>query len=387
MLRNQELVRQPFILGHMTEYFLGYKNTMHNICYWDIHTGKVKTATHDSKDEIQYGDHPSNRSPALKHLMEVFTGSSDHTTNTEPTPVELKLKNIKDTSADDIIKNTLDSTSLPYTQAAAAKISTQNDASINNFLIENDQPEHQDKNQDKLLNNSSSVNNFTNTVNFTNIKNIIIKDLMNEVPNFENEENSKINQSINKVSNFKINAVTKIDPPGYKDDNNNNNDNNTNITVSEEVNNNSFEHPLKPIIASSLASDTSLNHRQKEQIQRRVNKFVSKSKFTRPDVSQLKHELDAIDISTDLFLRTISETIPINKKIFHLTLGMVTAKHPDIKDTIELVEFQPGTSCHRHITAWKRRLKGIIIATIDGQKVSKPTDISRIVDEAQKSGK
>ena len=103
---------------------------MHNIRYWDIHTGIVKTTTHDSKDKIQYGDHPSNQSPASKHLMEVLTGSSNHTINTKPTSVQLKLKDIKDTSPDDIVENTLDSTPLPYTQAAAAKISTQNDTSI-----------------------------------------------------------------------------------------------------------------------------------------------------------------------------------------------------------------------------------------------------------------
>ena len=67
---------------------------MHNIRYWDIRTGTIKTATHDSKDEIQYGDHPSNRSPASKHLMEVFTGSFDYTTKRQPSPVEIKLKDI-----------------------------------------------------------------------------------------------------------------------------------------------------------------------------------------------------------------------------------------------------------------------------------------------------
>jgi hypothetical protein len=55
---------------------------MHNIKYWDVNTGAIKTAKHDSKDEIQFGDDPSNRSPASKHLMEVFTGSNDHTTYT-----------------------------------------------------------------------------------------------------------------------------------------------------------------------------------------------------------------------------------------------------------------------------------------------------------------
>ena len=64
--------------------FLGYQNTMHNIHYWDVHTGTMKIAKHDSKDEIQYRDDIENRSPASTHLMEVFTGSADHTTNTQP---------------------------------------------------------------------------------------------------------------------------------------------------------------------------------------------------------------------------------------------------------------------------------------------------------------
>jgi hypothetical protein len=48
--------------------FLGYQNTKHNIKYWDINTGSIKTAKHNSKDEIQYGDNPHNQSPASKHL-------------------------------------------------------------------------------------------------------------------------------------------------------------------------------------------------------------------------------------------------------------------------------------------------------------------------------
>jgi hypothetical protein len=84
--------------------FLGYQNTMHSIKYWDINTGAIKTAKHDSKDEIQFGDNPLNRSPASKHLMEVFTGSVDHTTATAPEHVEIELKDKMSTSAIDIRK-------------------------------------------------------------------------------------------------------------------------------------------------------------------------------------------------------------------------------------------------------------------------------------------
>ena len=40
--------------------FLGYQNSKHNIRYWDVHSGTTKTATHDSKDKIQYGETPEN---------------------------------------------------------------------------------------------------------------------------------------------------------------------------------------------------------------------------------------------------------------------------------------------------------------------------------------
>ena len=88
---NQPTTLKPWTYDGI---FLGYQNTMYNVRYWDIHTGTIKTATHDSKNEIQYVDYPSNRSPASKHLMEVFTGSSDHTTKSKPSPVEIKLRNI-----------------------------------------------------------------------------------------------------------------------------------------------------------------------------------------------------------------------------------------------------------------------------------------------------
>ena len=193
--------------------FLGYQNTMHNIRYWDIHTGTTKTATHDSKDEIQYGDNPKNRSPASKHLMEVFTGSSDHTTKFEPPPVELKLKDDTSIQPTEILESVLDSTPLPYTSAAAA----------------------------------------------------------------------------------------------------------------------------------------TLNHRQKRKLQRKINKFLRKSEFKRPDITHLRHELDTIDISTNTIFKTISHTIPIQEKILHPTLGIISQPHPDIKNRIELTSFQPGTSTFRHI--------------------------------------
>ena len=66
--------------------FLGYGATTDNIRYFDIHTGTDKTAHHDSKYELQYGDDPENISPAASHLLSVFTGDDhqNHSTNTAP---------------------------------------------------------------------------------------------------------------------------------------------------------------------------------------------------------------------------------------------------------------------------------------------------------------
>ena len=75
--------------------FLGYRNTTHSIIYWDVFTVTTKTATHDSKDEIQYGDSPTNRSPASEHLMKMFTGDSETTTNFSPGKIELSLKDVQ----------------------------------------------------------------------------------------------------------------------------------------------------------------------------------------------------------------------------------------------------------------------------------------------------
>ena len=95
------------------------------------------------------------------------------------------------------------------------------------------------------------------------------------------------------------------------------------------------------------------------KIQRLIQK-VKKKKFTRPELEHLKFELDNVDISTNTFIHTTSELIPIESKIYHPTLGIITTPHPDIRQAEELVEFQLGTSAQRHIRAWKRRLRGTI---------------------------
>jgi hypothetical protein len=46
--------------------FLGYRATMDNIIYWDTNAKRVRTAKHNTHDEVQYGDTPAARSPASK---------------------------------------------------------------------------------------------------------------------------------------------------------------------------------------------------------------------------------------------------------------------------------------------------------------------------------
>ena len=80
----------------------------------------MKIAKYDSKDKIQYGDNIENRSPASTHLMEVFTGSSNHTTNTQPEKIDLKLTDQTSPSPNNILNDLFQHSPLPYTSKAAA---------------------------------------------------------------------------------------------------------------------------------------------------------------------------------------------------------------------------------------------------------------------------
>jgi hypothetical protein len=55
--------------------FLGYRATMDNIIYWDIHSQQKRTARHYKFDEVHYGTAPEKRNPAARHLIEVHTGT------------------------------------------------------------------------------------------------------------------------------------------------------------------------------------------------------------------------------------------------------------------------------------------------------------------------
>ena len=54
---------------------------------------------------------------------------------------------------------------------------------------------------------------------------------------------------------------------------------------------------------------------------------------------------------------------------------------------MKLIEFQSGTGTHCHIWAWKQQLKDTIVIAIDGQKVTKREDVTKIVAEAIRKGK
>ena len=76
-----------------------------------------------------------------------------------------------------------------------------------------------------------------------------------------------------------------------------------------------------------------------------INK-VKQQKFQRPELEHLKYELENVVISTNTYIQTTSHLIPIDDKIYHPTLGIITTLHPDIHKAEELVEFQLGSSAH-----------------------------------------
>jgi hypothetical protein len=45
------------------------------LVYWDTNAERICTAKHNTHDELQYGNDPTARSPASKHLLEVITGA------------------------------------------------------------------------------------------------------------------------------------------------------------------------------------------------------------------------------------------------------------------------------------------------------------------------
>ena len=108
-----------------------------------------------------------------------------------------------------------------------------------------------------------------------------------------------------------------------------------------------------------------------------------KPAFRRPDILDLKHELEMLDTSTNTYIHTTSHEVPLNDKQFNPTLGMIAQTHPDMNHAIELVEFQVGTTTHPHIGSWKRRLQGTIIVSVSGEPISNNMDIKAAVQKAR----
>lgn len=56
--------------------FLGYRATMDNIVFWNTKSKQKMTTRHYTVDELEYGRHPEDRSPASKFLLEKKTGTA-----------------------------------------------------------------------------------------------------------------------------------------------------------------------------------------------------------------------------------------------------------------------------------------------------------------------
>jgi hypothetical protein len=131
----------------------------------------------------------------------------------------------------------------------------------------------------------------------------------------------------------------------------------------------------------TVAAVTKVNRKQQRWMDRKINRM--KVAFRRPEIGDLKHELSTLDISTNKYVHTTSHTISLNEKVYHPTLGLIVSSHPDMKHVVELVEFQVGTSTHRHIRSWKRRLRGTIITTINEEPIRNEEDIKAVIQRAR----
>lgn len=79
-----------------------------------------------------------------------------------------------------------------------------------------------------------------------------------------------------------------------------------------------------------------------------------KALYKRPEIEDLKMDLDTIDVSTNKYFNTIYYTTKANG--MHPNLGLKVKQHPDIRDAFELVSIATGTMAHRAIKAWKRNI-------------------------------
>ena len=101
----------------------------------------------------------------------------------------------------------------------------------------------------------------------------------------------------------------------------------------------------------------------------------TKQTFRRPDITDLKHELETLDVSTNKYIHTTTETVLLNNKRYHPTLGIISQPHPDMEDSIEHMDFQVCTTTHSSIRSWKRRLRGTIITKVNDDPIKCADDI------------
>ena len=90
---------------------------------------------------------------------------------------------------------------------------------------------------------------------------------------------------------------------------------------------------------------------------------------------------------TNIIIQTTSCLIPIDDKIYHSILGIITSPHPDLWQAKELIEFQLDSSAHCHICSWKRCLQGTVIKSIDGKSIKSRDDIVTTVKQAKQEHK
>ena len=83
---------------------------------------------------------------------------------------------------------------------------------------------------------------------------------------------------------------------------------------------------------------------------------VNCAMFQQPDISHLREELQSFDISTNIYYYTQSETIPLPSA--HAKLGLQVNLQPDIKHAVEFIGLTVGTTAHKYIRSWKRRIRG-----------------------------
>ena len=79
-----------------------------------------------------------------------------------------------------------------------------------------------------------------------------------------------------------------------------------------------------------------------------INK-IWKNAFKQPDLACIKQELESIDLSTNMFVETTLQLIPLDNKIHHPTIDLCVKPHPDIKDALKLINFQHRTSAHCYV--------------------------------------